>query len=103
MGWWSIDHEDGGIGTKVTGMFGGDIPADVLGRAFDRIIESYEHEFGRKPYEKELIAAANFALGGYDLCVKPENVVYASTGAIGLTQPQQHGLLTKGEKTNDGP
>ena len=55
MGWWTInDRED------KHEMFNGDTPADIMGDAVNEIVKTYEEEFGRKPYRKEMQAVFKF-------------------------------------------
>jgi len=55
MGWWTInDRED------KHEMFNGDTPADIMGDAIEKIVKSYEKEWKRKPYRKEMQAVFKF-------------------------------------------
>ena len=55
MGWWSITSEDNG-----PEMHNGDTPADIMGDAIEKIVKSYEKEWKRKPYRKEMQAVFKF-------------------------------------------
>ena len=55
MGWWNIsDKED------KHDMVNGDTPADIMGDAIAEIVKTYEKEWGRKPYRKEMQAVFSF-------------------------------------------
>lgn len=58
MGWWQIENED----TRNYGleMYNGDTPADIMGDAIAEIVKTYEEEWGRKPYRKEMKAVFSF-------------------------------------------
>jgi hypothetical protein len=55
MGWWNITNED-----SKHEMYNGDTPADIMGDAISEIVKTYEKEWGRKPYRKELKAVFSF-------------------------------------------
>ncbi len=72
MGWWKIkDVASGGIAwdlskdeiARLPERYNGDEPADILGRAFDRVAAAFLGEWGRLPSIDELTAAVNFVLG----------------------------------------
>ncbi len=55
MGWWIINGKE-----DKYAMFSGDTPADIMGDAIAEIVKTYEEEFGRKPYRKEMQAVFSF-------------------------------------------
>ncbi len=55
MGWWTINDRE-----NKHEMFNGDTPADIMGDAIAEIVKTYEKEWGRKPYRKEMQAVFSF-------------------------------------------
>lgn len=55
MGWWNINGKE-----DKHEMFNGDTPADYMGDAIEKIVKSYEEEWKRKPYRRELEAVFKF-------------------------------------------
>ena len=83
MGWWRIvDVESGGIDfthkcptnsefsnaipsvDPSNELYNGDIPADIMGYALDKISKEYKRALGRTPTREELQAVFNFVLNG---------------------------------------
>ena len=74
MGWWLID-ESGSIKDFEDGrecqnaipekddsksMYGGDVPADIMGKAVSEIVKEYEAAWKREPSFLELISCLKF-------------------------------------------
>lgn len=65
MGYWAANPQ-GGLDLAGTGTerIWGDDPADILGDAFAAVARVFLRDVGRKPTEAELLAGAQFAIGG---------------------------------------
>ena len=59
MGWWAIND--------IGDMVNGDAPADYMNEAIAKVIETYELQQGRKPFEEELQAVFNYCCGPHNL------------------------------------
>jgi hypothetical protein len=73
MGWWNITDDRAGLfflhgePDEDTQMYMGDGPADIMGPAIDEVAKLYQETWGRKPYLREVIAAAEFSSGHLEL------------------------------------
>ena len=56
MGWWAIKN----VREDKPEMYNGDTPADIMGDAIEAIVKTYQAEWNRKPYRKELEAVFKF-------------------------------------------
>ena len=60
-GWWAVDPETSSMGDgTTTGLVSGDGPADIMDEALCSIINLYEDNLGRRPYQEEIKAVWNF-------------------------------------------
>jgi hypothetical protein len=60
MGWWK-QSEQGRSFEEESSLIWGDIPADIMSDAIDRINAAFTREWGRLPTEPELIAGVRFS------------------------------------------